>query len=256
MQHPVIQSILYDARELVFQAHIFQQARSPTERNKAEEAATPCLENIHRQWRKMKAFGLPPTFNVDRREWEYDFREIMEELVIICQDLWTCAVATALSLDRTPDEESAAAEVAAFSAFQKHELALVPKQERVGYLGQFIDVGSCHDDSETPTGPSQAQSDAALAPEATVRPVAVTPLQNSPVEILIDQLLSASGLANRLGVPKAPVDSFLRRYRKTHPDCCEEVNNPRKNEARILYHTAIVWPALLEQLPKWQRRRS
>lgn len=39
----------------------------------------------------------------------------------------------------------------------------------------------------------------------------------------------------------AAVESFLRRYRNKYPDCCTEVDAPRRNEPRILFRLADVW---------------
>jgi hypothetical protein len=66
-------------------------------------------------------------------------------------------------------------------------------------------------------------------------------------------LLSASDLAEHLAQPTDRVETFLRRYRQSHRDCFQEVEHPRRNEARILYRTDDVWPALLQRLPEWQR---
>lgn len=57
--------------------------------------------------------------------------------------------------------------------------------------------------------------------------------------------LSAAELARRVGRDEAAVDTFLRRYRKAHPDCFTEVPDTRKNEPRVLYRTADVWQPLV-----------
>ncbi|HEY7157902.1 MAG TPA: hypothetical protein VH575_28350 [Gemmataceae bacterium] len=66
-------------------------------------------------------------------------------------------------------------------------------------------------------------------------------------------LMSAPDLARALRQPVSRVDSFLRRYRETHPDCFSETDSPRRHEPRRLYRVAVVWPALQAQLPKWQK---
>jgi hypothetical protein len=66
-------------------------------------------------------------------------------------------------------------------------------------------------------------------------------------------LLAAADLARKLGQPVQRVETFLRRFRVTHPDCFEGVENHRRNEPRILYRTADVWPALQRKLTTWQQ---
>lgn len=63
-------------------------------------------------------------------------------------------------------------------------------------------------------------------------------------------LACVADLARCLGQPTGGVETFLRRYRKEHPDCFREVDNPRKNEARYVYRTSDVWPALQEWAAK------
>jgi hypothetical protein len=67
------------------------------------------------------------------------------------------------------------------------------------------------------------------------------------------KLLCASDLARLLKQPIGRVETFLRRFRDTQPDCFEHVETPRKNEPRYLYRTPVVWPALQQQLSLWQR---
>jgi hypothetical protein len=57
-------------------------------------------------------------------------------------------------------------------------------------------------------------------------------------------MLSAPDLAKRLKLPLSRVESCLRRFRDRHRDCCEEVENRRRNEPRYLYRTADVLPVL------------
>lgn len=76
---------------------------------------------------------------------------------------------------------------------------------------------------------------------------------NTPTTILgapppgdpLPSFLSAADLARRIGRPERAVESFLRRYRESHPDCFTEVTGTRKNEPRVLYRTADVWKPLL-----------
>jgi hypothetical protein len=71
---------------------------------------------------------------------------------------------------------------------------------------------------------------------------------------ILRALMSARELADALRQPVPRVESFLRRYRISHPDCANEQNNPRTREPRFYYHTAEVWPALQAQLPRWRNR--
>jgi hypothetical protein len=72
---------------------------------------------------------------------------------------------------------------------------------------------------------------------------------------VVPPFLCAADLARCIGQPKSRVETFLRRYREDHPDCFVEVEEggTRKNEPRILYRTADVWPDLLQKLPKWDK---
>lgn len=77
-------------------------------------------------------------------------------------------------------------------------------------------------------------------------PVAVpTVLGASPPGEPAAVFLSAAELARRVGRDEAAVETFLRRYRKAHPDCFTEVPDTRKNEPRVLYRTADVWGPLV-----------
>jgi hypothetical protein len=91
----------------------------------------------------------------------------------------------------------------------------------------------------------------------TASPPAQPLPESAPGETLptpLVQFLSAPDLARLLDQPVPRVETFLRRFREDHRDCFVETGNPRKNEARYLYRTAEVWPALREQLTKWQER--
>jgi hypothetical protein len=70
---------------------------------------------------------------------------------------------------------------------------------------------------------------------------------------LLPTFLSAGDLARGFDQPVDRVESFLRRLRDKQKDCYVEVDSPRKREPRYLYRTEVVWPALQEQLPNWQR---
>ena len=71
--------------------------------------------------------------------------------------------------------------------------------------------------------------------------------------VIFPVLLSAADFARHLDQPASRVETFLGRYRRTHPDCAIEVPNPKRTEPRYLYRTADVWPALQERLSEWQR---
>jgi hypothetical protein len=73
-----------------------------------------------------------------------------------------------------------------------------------------------------------------------------------PPEAVLPEMLSASDLAGRLSQPPGRVESYLRKYRREHADCYVRVDNPRRNEPSYLYRTAVVWPALQAQLPRWR----
>ncbi len=64
--------------------------------------------------------------------------------------------------------------------------------------------------------------------------------------------LSAADLAHRIGRPVEAVELWLRRFRKSHPDCFTEVEGTRRNEPRVWYRTADVWKPLLA----WAHRRK
>jgi hypothetical protein len=88
-------------------------------------------------------------------------------------------------------------------------------------------------------------------PQASPRPGAKPPAPDGipgapelPTGVPLAALLSAPDLARQFGLPVDRVESALRRFRKDHPDCFTEVENPRKNEPRYLYRTAEVCPVL------------
>jgi hypothetical protein len=66
-------------------------------------------------------------------------------------------------------------------------------------------------------------------------------------------LLSAPDLARILGQPPQRVETFLRRLREDSRECFMETNNPRPREPKYLYRTAVVWPALQNQIRKWEK---
>lgn len=85
--------------------------------------------------------------------------------------------------------------------------------------------------AKQPAAPGPDAGDAATAP----RP-------DGPEDL--PALLSAADLSDRLQQPRSRVESFLRRFRKSHRDCYTEADSPRRNEPRYLYRVADVWPAL------------
>jgi hypothetical protein len=70
---------------------------------------------------------------------------------------------------------------------------------------------------------------------------------------VLPDLLSAADLARRLNQPLRRVETYLRRYRRQHPDCFVRVDCPRRNESRYLYRVVDVWPALVGKLNDWRR---
>jgi hypothetical protein len=70
--------------------------------------------------------------------------------------------------------------------------------------------------------------------------------------LLSTALLSAPELAKQLGANPDAVESFLRRYRESFPDCCITVDREdrRRNEAKYRYRIADVWPALCQRFRK------
>jgi hypothetical protein len=63
---------------------------------------------------------------------------------------------------------------------------------------------------------------------------------DSDTAVPLPAQLSAPDLARMFRLPVARVESALRRFRKSNPDCFTEVDNPRRNEPRYLYRTADV----------------
>jgi hypothetical protein len=60
--------------------------------------------------------------------------------------------------------------------------------------------------------------------------------------------LSAADLARRTRLNSTRLESALRRFREKNPDCCNEQQNPRRNEPRYLYRVADVWPVVQKLL--------
>jgi hypothetical protein len=120
-------------------------------------------------------------------------------------------------------------------------------------------LAECAGQCRTALRDSQEDNDAPSG-ETSSPPVVEAPpvipanadLRQSLTETVLAELLSAPDLAERLEQPDSRVESYLRKYRKTHVDCYVRVNNPRKNEPSYLYRTAVVWPVLQAQLPRWR----
>lgn len=68
------------------------------------------------------------------------------------------------------------------------------------------------------------------------------------------EFLSARDLAVALGLgeQRNRVELALRRFWVGHPDCREEIPNPRRGEARYLYRVAMVWSFLVQRLSGWR----
>src|SRR5262249_14772008 len=78
--------------------------------------------------------------------------------------------------------------------------------------------------------------------------------QEAELASLLEQLprtISATDLAEKLGMPSSTVEPHLRRLRAKYDDCFQETEGRRKNEPRYMYRTAEVLPSLLEK-----RKRS
>jgi hypothetical protein len=95
----------------------------------------------------------------------------------------------------------------------------------------------------TPTG-REGQGGGSTA--AAAGQIALNPLIEATAK------LSAPDLARLLGQPAAKVESFLRRYRDSYPDCYVEVDpeDRRRNEPRYLYRACDVLPALCKHLER------
>jgi hypothetical protein len=94
---------------------------------------------------------------------------------------------------------------------------------------------------EPPAGPPPA--DTPPAPAAEAQPSAAQATGRDAGSVL-PAMLSASDLADRLGLNRERVESALRRFRGSHADCCLKVSGRRKNQPGYLYHTAQVLPVL------------
>ncbi len=70
------------------------------------------------------------------------------------------------------------------------------------------------------------------------------PAPPAKTETILPALLSASDIASRIQKNSKSVTSFLSRFAERNRDCRVENESKRKNEARYLYRTAVVWPAI------------
>ena len=124
-----------------------------------------------------------------------------------------------------------------------------PEAISIKRLAELLEIEPIELDLSTTTTPPTGREQE--RPSDPLEPV-TDDIAEEVVEILLaDGFYSASGLAGMLSqrsghisITSVAVESFLRRYRDTYPDCCREVEGRRKNEARILYRYADVWPAL------------
>ena len=69
------------------------------------------------------------------------------------------------------------------------------------------------------------------------------------------KLLPASALVDALGLPperEPAVTQALRRLSESNPSAKSTVENPRRGEPTVVYRVDIVWPALVEALPRWR----
>ena len=62
--------------------------------------------------------------------------------------------------------------------------------------------------------------------------------------ILLMKMATAPDIARLLQLSSSRVETALRRFREDHPECCEPVGNPRKNEPQYIYRTAEIRPVL------------
>jgi hypothetical protein len=99
-----------------------------------------------------------------------------------------------------------------------------------------------------------------LIPPAPPTPKAMAPYSESQAGTgmtvqtpILPEMLSAADLAREIGMDPRRVESFLRRYRKRYPDCCEQIESPRKNEPKYLYRTKDVVPVLTAKLTNKRR---
>jgi hypothetical protein len=74
--------------------------------------------------------------------------------------------------------------------------------------------------------------------------MAAATTQAKPTAPSLPKRISGPDLAHFLGLPRHRVVSALRRFRAAHPDCFDEIDNPRENEPRIIYRTAAIAPVI------------
>jgi hypothetical protein len=75
---------------------------------------------------------------------------------------------------------------------------------------------------------------------------------DGPPRIHKSSLATVAELAAECGITTDAMDSALRRFAKTHYDCREEVENPKRNEPRFVYRRRVVQPLL----DRYQNRRT
>jgi hypothetical protein len=84
-------------------------------------------------------------------------------------------------------------------------------------------------------------------PELEAQVQAASPQQREQQAVqamVLPAMMSARELASYFGLPYSKLESALRRYRAHHLDCWHEVENPRRNEPRIMYRVAEVSPVV------------
>jgi hypothetical protein len=81
------------------------------------------------------------------------------------------------------------------------------------------------------------------------------PLDETTPEMPRAKLLPVTALVEALALPptrEEAVDAVLRRLAEANPACRESFENSRKGEPRYAYRVSLVWPSLLEALPRWK----
>jgi len=137
--------------------------------------------------------------------------------------------------------------LAAVLGIQPTEWAALNEEQRIG---RMLAVEMPAEALAHPRAHAAADEGAAPADEGEkVQQDAAEP---SSLAAVPPELLSASDLARWLKQPRGRVETFLRRYRRDHPDCFAPVKARRKNEPARLYRTKVVWPALQAQLASWR----
>jgi hypothetical protein len=101
----------------------------------------------------------------------------------------------------------------------------------------------------TPAQPIPTKETSEPTPATTADPPPKTD-QEQAAKANLPRLAPASELARLIGQPVDAVESFLRRYRVGNWGCFQSVENPRRNEPRILYRTAVVWQPLQDHFAK------